>query len=112
MEELVYNQLKIFKDLTMRIIDAVNFEDTEMVLDLIDERQIVLNELDGCDKDILIKCAKDLDIIKMDSLLEYLMKNKISDIYDEIKNISKERKTVQAYNNNNSSNYSAFVYEV
>ncbi len=58
MEELVYNQLKIFKDLTMRIIDAVNFEDTEMVLDLIDERQIVLNELDGCDKDILIKCAK------------------------------------------------------
>ncbi|EIA24576.1 hypothetical protein SFB3_186G1, partial [Candidatus Arthromitus sp. SFB-3] len=40
MEELVYNQLKIFKDLTMRIIDAVNFEDTEMVLDLIDERQI------------------------------------------------------------------------
>lgn len=112
MEELVYNQLKVFKDLTMRMIDAVNFEDTDLVLDLLDERQIILNELEGCDYDVLTRCAKDLEIVKMDSLLETLMKNKISDVYNKIKNVNLEKKTVHAYNNNNSSDYSAFIYKV
>ncbi len=112
MEEFVYNQLKLFKDLTMRMIDAVNFEDIDLVLDLLDERQIILNELEGCDHDMLVGYAKDLDIIKMDSILEGLMKNKISDIYNKIKSVNLEKKTVHAYNNRDSERYSAFVYEV
>lgn len=111
MEEFIYNQLKLFKDLTMSIIDAVNFGDTDLVLDLLDQRQIILNELEGCDKDIFSRYSRELEILKFDSLLETLMKNKISDIYDNIKNLNKERKTVQAYNNNYRNN-SSFVYEV
>lgn len=111
-EELVYNQLKLFKDLTMSLIDAVNFDDSELILGLLDERQVILDELEGCDRDILVKCANDLEIVKMDSLLESLMKNKLIDIRNDIKNINLERKTVKAYNNRNSHEYSAFVYKV
>lgn len=112
MEEFVYNQLKLFKDLTISLIDAVNFGDTELVLDLLKQRKIILNELDGCDKNLFIKFSKELEIFSLDSLLENLMKSKINDIYSEIKNVRLERKTVQAYNNKNSENYSAFTYKV
>lgn len=112
MEEFIYNQLKSFKDLTVSLIDAVNFGDTELVLDLLKQRRIILNELDGCDKQTLMKISQELEIFKLDKILENLMKNKINDIYTEIKNIRLERKTVQAYNNKNSENYSAFTYKV
>lgn len=112
MEEFIYNQLRSFKNLTMSLIDAVNFGDTDLVLDLLDQRQIILNELEGCDRDLFMKCSKELEILKMDLLLETLMKNKISDIYNEIKNLNLERKTVQAYNNKNYEQYSVFSYEV
>ena len=112
MEEFIYNQLKLFKDLTVSLIDAVNFGDTELVLDLLKQRKIILNELDGCDREIFLIYSKDLEIFKLDSLLETLMKNKINDIYKEIKNARLERKTVQAYNNTNTEDYSAFTYRV
>lgn len=112
MEEFIYNQLTIFKDLTMSLIDAVNFGDSELVLDLLDERQIILNELEGCDRELLINCSKKLEILKMDFLLENLMKDKINDIYNQIKNLNLERKTIKAYNNGNSNEYSAFAYKV
>lgn len=112
MDEFVYNQLKSFKNFTMNLIDAVNFGDVDLVLDLLDQRQIILNELEGCERNLILKYSEELEILKTDLLLETLMKNKISDIYNEIKNISVERKTVQAYNNNDYNRYSAFVYEV
>ena len=112
MDELIYNQLKLFKNLTMSLIDAVNFGDTDLILDLLDQRQIILNELEGCDRETFLKCSRDLEILQMDSLLETLMKNKINDIYNNIKNANLERKTVKAYNNTNSSQYSAFAYRV
>ena len=90
----------------------VESPDTDLVLDLLDQRQIILNELEGCDRDLFMKCSKELEILKMDLLLETLMKNKISDIYNEIKNLNLERKTVQAYNNKNYEQYSVFAYEV
>ena len=33
MEEFIYNQLKSFKNLTMSLIDAVNFGDTDFVIE-------------------------------------------------------------------------------
>lgn len=112
MEEFIYNQLKTFKELTMSLIDAVNFGDSELVLDFLDERQKIIDELEGCDREILIKCSNELEILKMDSLLETLMKNKISDIHNGIKNLKIERKIVNAYNNGNSYEHSAFIYKV
>lgn len=112
MEDFIYNQLKIFKELSMGMIDAVNFGDTDLMLDLLEQRQMVLNELEGCDKDLFSKYSRELEIVKIESLLETLMKNKINDIHENIKNLSKERKTIYAYNNNDYKLNSNFVYEV
>lgn len=112
MEEFIYSQLELFKDLTISLIDAVNFGDTELVLDLLQQRQEILNELEGCDKEIFMKCSRKLEILKMDLLLESLMKTKINDIYNEIKNLKLERKTIRAYNNKNFEQYSVFTHRV
>lgn len=112
MEEFVYNQLKSFKNLTMSLIDAVNFGDTDLILDLLDQRQEILNELEGCERELFLKYSEELEILKTDLLLQTLMKNKISDFYNEIRNLNMERKTVQAYNNNNYRLHSVFEYEV
>lgn len=112
MEEFIYSQLELFKDLTISLIDAVNFGDTELVLDLLQQRQEILNELEGCDKEIFKECSRKLEILKMDLLLESLMKTKINDIYNEIKNLKLERKTIRAYNNKKFDQYSVFTHEV
>ncbi len=112
MEEFVRGQLELFKDLTISLIDAVNFGDTELVLDLLQQRQEILSELEGCDKEIFMRYSRKLEILKMDLLLESLMKNKINDIYNEIKNLSLERKTIRAYNNTNYDQYSVFTHEI
>ena len=112
MEDFIYERLRVFKDLTMSLIEAVNFVDTDIILDLLDERQKILDELQAFDREIVIKCSREMEILKLDSLLESLMKNKLNDIYAEIKNLNLERKTVQAYNNSNSNYYSAFAHRV
>ncbi|CDF58028.1 flagellar protein FliT [Thermobrachium celere] len=92
----LYNLLNIYKELSIDIINAINNEDVDLLDELLDKRQLIINEIENIeDKSQIKNIISELNILKIDEKIN----NAIIELKQKIKENIKKVKEQRSVNN-------------
>ncbi|GFR36141.1 flagellar protein FliT [Thermobrachium celere] len=92
----LYNLLNIYKELSIDIINAINNENVDLLDELLDKRQLIINEIEKIeDKSQIKNIINELNILKIDEKIN----NAIIELKQKIKENIKKVKEQRSVNN-------------
>lgn len=93
---MLMHDLEVFKTITEGILNAIQKDDLDLVLKLIDKRQAIIERLKEADLKEFENIAAHFNLIKLENKLNLLMKDKMNKLKQDMKKI-KTGKQISQY---------------